>query len=57
MKKQKGCFNIKEKDNGDIILYGLPVEKIGGNKLKVNEKIFIISADLQNVLLIQLTYL
>ena len=49
MKKQKGFFNIEERNNGEIIWNGFPVEKIGGNKLKFNEKIYDISDDLQNV--------
>ena len=49
MKKQKRLFNIEEGDNGDIFWNGFPVEKIVGNKLKINEKIYEISDDLQNV--------
>ena len=49
MKKQKGFFNIEERDNCDIFWNGFPVEKIGGNKLKINDKIFNITDDLQNV--------
>ena len=49
MKKQKGFFNIEEKDNGDIISNGFTVGKIGGNKLKIIEKSYNISDDLQNV--------
>ena len=47
MKKQKGFFKIEARANDDIFWNGFPVEKIGGNK--INEKIFIISDDLQNV--------
>ena len=32
MKKQKGFFNIEERDKSDFIWKGLPVEKIGGKK-------------------------
>ena len=49
IKKQKWFFNVKARDNGDIIRNGFPVEKIGGNKLKINDKIYKISDDLQNV--------
>ena len=49
MKKQKGFFNIEERDNGDIIWNGFSIEKIVGKKLEINEKIHIISDDLQNV--------
>ena len=49
MKKQKRFFNIEEKDNGDIISNGSPVEKIRGIEVKSNEKIYNISDDLQNV--------
>ena len=49
MKKQKGFFNIEERDNGDFIWNGFPIEKIGGNKLKYNEKVYNINDVLQNV--------
>ena len=49
MKQQKGFFIIKEADNDDIIWNGFPFEKIGGKKLKGNEKVYDINDDLQNV--------
>ena len=49
LKKQKEFFNIEERDNGDIVWNGFSVEKIGGIKIKINENIYKISDDLQNV--------
>ena len=49
MKRHKGFFNLEGRYNGDIVWNGFPVEKIGGNKLKINEKIYKISDDLQIV--------
>ena len=45
MKKFIGLFNIEGRDNGDIFLNGFPVEKMGGSKLKINEKIYDISPE------------
>ena len=50
MKKNGGFFDIEERDNGDLIWSGFPVEKLGGNKLKVNEKIYIITPGIQKLL-------
>ena len=50
MKKNIGFFNIEERDNGDIFWNGFPVEKMGGNKLKINEKIFDIAPNIRKVL-------
>ena len=50
MKNNFGFFNIKERDNGDMFWNGLPVEKIGGNKLKINENIHVITPGIQKVL-------
>ena len=38
MKKQKRFFNIEERDNGEIFWNGFPVEKKGGNKIKIIDK-------------------
>ena len=35
MKNNTGSFKIEERDNGDIIWNGFPVEKEGGNKIKI----------------------
>ena len=40
MKKNIGFFNIDERGNGDIFCNGFPVEKMGSNKFKINEKIY-----------------
>ena len=50
MKNNTGFFNIKESDDGDIFRNGFPVEKIGGNKLKINEKVHNITPGIQKVL-------
>ena len=50
MKENVGFFNIEERDNGDIFWNGFPVEKIGGSKLKINEKIYDITLGIQKVL-------
>ena len=50
MKNKIGFFNIEENDNGDIIWNGFLVEKVGGNKLKINEKIYDITPGFQKVL-------
>ena len=49
MKKQKRFFNIEERDNGDIFWNGFPVEKKGGNKIKIIDKIYNINDDLPDV--------
>ena len=51
MKNNIGFFNIDEKDNGDNFSNGFPVEKKGGNKIKVNEKIYEINSGIQKVLI------
>ena len=43
-------FKIEERDNGDINWNGFPVAKMGGNKLKVNEKIYDTTPGIQKVL-------
>ena len=48
MKKQGFC-KIEERTSGDIFWNGFPVEKLGGNKLKINEDVYNKSDDLQNV--------
>ena len=50
MKTINGFFNIEETDNGDIFWNGLPVEKMGGNRLKINENIHDITPGIQKVL-------
>ena len=47
MKDSTGFFNIEETDDGKIFWNGLPVEKMGGNKLKINQKIFNITPGIQ----------
>ena len=43
-------FNREETDDGEIFWNGFPVEKMGGNKLKINEKIHNITPGIQKVL-------
>ena len=45
-----GFFKIEERDNGDVFWNGFPVEKIGGNKIKINENVFNITRGIQKVL-------
>ena len=35
-----GFFNTEQRDNGDIVWNGFPVEKMNGNKPKIIEKIY-----------------
>ena len=50
MKDNTGFFTIEERENGDIIWNGFPVEEMAGNKLKINEKIYNITPGIQKVL-------
>ena len=50
MKENTGFFNIEKSDHGDIFWNGFPVEKIGDNKLKINEKVHNITPGIQKVL-------
>ena len=50
MKNNFGFFKIEERDNGDVFWNGFPVEKIGGNKIKINENVFDITRGIQKVL-------
>ena len=50
MKNNTRFFNTKETDDGNIFWNGYPIEKMGGNKLKINEKIHNITPDIQKVL-------
>ena len=50
MRNNNGFFNIEETDDGEIFWNGFPVEKMGGNKLKINEKIHNITPGIQKVL-------
>ena len=50
MKNNIGFFNIEESDKGDIFWNGFPVQKMGGNKLKINENIYDITTGIQKVL-------
>ena len=50
MKDNSGFCNIEEKDNGVIFWNGFPIEKTGGNKLKINEKIYDITPGIRKVL-------
>ena len=47
MRKNTGFSNIEESDDGDIFWNGFLVEKIGGNKVKINEKIHNITPSIQ----------
>ena len=47
MRNNFGFFNIEERDNGDSFWNGFLVEKIGGNKLKINENIYDITLGIQ----------
>ena len=49
MKNNIGFFNIEERNNGDIIWNGFPVEKMGVNKLKIDGKIHEIPQSIQKV--------
>ena len=49
MKSNIGFFNIEENDDGNIFWNGFPIEKMGGNKLKTNEKVFEIPKSIQKV--------
>ena len=49
MKKFVGLFNIEESDNGDVFWNGIPVERMGGNKFKINEKIYDITPGIRKV--------
>ena len=48
MKSIIGFFNIEDRDNGDIFWNGIFVEKVGGNKLKIIEKIYNVTPGIQN---------
>ena len=50
MKNNFGFFNIEKTDHGEIFWNGFPVEKMDGNKLKINEKIYNITPGNQKVL-------
>ena len=50
MENKIGFLNIRERNNGDIIWNGLPVEKMGGNKLKIIEKVYDITSGIRKVL-------
>ena len=50
MKNNFGFFIIEETDDGENFRNGLPVEKMGGNKPNVNEKIYNIDPGIQKVL-------
>ena len=51
MKKRKGLFEIEARDNGDDFWNGVPDEKSGGIKIKINDNVFHISDNLQKVLI------
>ena len=50
MKSNTGFFNIEETNDGEIFWNGFPVEKMGGSKFKINEKIYNITPGIQKVL-------
>ena len=49
MKNFTGFFNIEETDYGDVFWNGSLVEKVGGNKVEINEKIHNITPGIQKV--------
>ena len=50
MKDNVGFFQTIERDNGYVYWNGFLVEKIGGNKIKLNNKEFDITKGIQNAL-------
>ena len=50
MKNNTSFFNIEETIDGEIFWNGFPVEKVGGSKLKINEKVHNITPGIQKVL-------
>ena len=50
MQNNAAFFKIEGRDNGDVFWNGFPVEKIGGNKIKINENVFDITQGIQEVL-------
>ena len=50
MKNNAGFFKIEERDNDEVFWNGFPVEKIGGNKNKINENNFDITPGIKKVL-------
>ena len=50
MRNNTGFFNIEGTDDGENFWNGFPVEKVGGNKLKIKRKIYNITPGIQNVL-------
>ena len=51
MENNIGFINIEERDNGDIIWNGFPVEKMVGKKLNINVKIYDINPGIQKALI------
>ena len=49
MKNVTGFFNIEGTNDGEIFWNGFTVEKMGGNKPKINEKIHNITPGIQKV--------
>ena len=49
-KNKADFFKIEERNNGDVFWNGFPVEKIGSNKIKINENVFDITRGIQKVL-------
>ena len=50
MKKNTGFFNIEETNDGENFWNGFPVEKLGGNKVKIMEKVHNITPGSQKIL-------
>ena len=50
MKNNTGFFNTEETNDGENFLNGFPVEKLGGDKLKINEKVYNITPGIQKIL-------
>ena len=57
IKNNNDFFNIEERDNGYIFPNVFPVEKMGGDKFKTNEKIYDTTPEIQKVLNDTSTYL
>ena len=50
MKTNTGFYNIEETNNGENFWNGFSVEKMGGNEVKINEKVLNITPSIQKVL-------
>ena len=50
MKDKAGFLKIEERGNGDDFLNGLPIKKLGGNKIEIKNKEFTVTPGLRKVL-------